>query len=159
MTTITLPIPDGSRACPEPLRNEAGSAAPLILLVDDDSRTLRFVLTVLRYATAAVVLEASDPGSAIEAARAAGRPIDLLLSDVDLAAGKTGIDLARELAQSNPLMKVAFMSGRDLPQCDLAPGWRFLAKPFAIAALLDCMDALGLPVSARWREEARPRGR
>jgi CheY-like chemotaxis protein len=132
---------------------KAGSAAsgPVVLVVEDDPRTLHFILTLLRYASPARVLDASDPHRALSAARDAAHPVDLLISDVDLTAGKTGIDLARELAAENGSMKVVLMSARVLPPGALPPQWRFLAKPFPIAALLDCVNELGIPVSTRWR--------
>jgi DNA-binding NtrC family response regulator len=124
---------------------------PLVLVVEDDPRTAHFILTILKYASPARVIEASNPSSALSAADAAGHSIDLLISDVDLSAGKTGIDLARELSADHGSMKVVLMSGRDLPPGVLRTDWRFLAKPFRIASLLDCVNGLGVPVSTQWR--------
>ena len=147
---MTACIDDDRRACAR-----RATAAPLILVVEDDVRTLDFILTLLKYATNASVLDARDPWSASSAANAAGRPIDLLISDIDLAAGKTGIDLAHELAASHASLKVILMSAREVPRRHLDPAWRFLSKPFMITALLDCVDALGMPVSTRWHGNAR----
>jgi CheY-like chemotaxis protein len=129
----------------------ARAGAPLVLVVEDDARTLQFILTLLRYASPALVLEASDPHGALQAAGAIGRPIDLLISDIDLSDAMTGIDLARELAARHRSMKVVLMSACDLLQSGLPPEWRFLGKPFPIAALLDCVGDSGVPVSPQWR--------
>jgi DNA-binding NtrC family response regulator len=123
---------------------------PIVLVVEDDSRTIHFIVTLLKYASPARVIEASNPQSALSAASAIGRPIDLLISDVDLSADQTGIDLARELAAEHESMRVVLMSARDLPPGELPPQWRFLAKPLGIAALLDCMNEFGIPVSTQW---------
>jgi hypothetical protein len=50
-------------------------------------------------------------------ASAIGRPVHLLISDIDLAARKTGIDLAREPAANDPSMSVVLMSTRTLGDC------------------------------------------
>jgi len=133
--------------------------APLILVVEDDGRTLDFILTLLKYAISAQVLSARNPSSALSAAGAAGRSIDLLISDIDLAAGKTGIDLARELARNNPSMKVVLMSARDVPRRDLHAEWRFLAKPFMVTTLLDYVGELGFPVSGCFQSHGNSKNR
>jgi two-component system, response regulator PdtaR len=122
-------------------------APPLILLVDDDSRTRRFVVALLKYSAENHVVEAGSPGEAFAIARELGRPIDLLISDIELGDAKTGIDLAGEIAAGNPLMQVLLISGRDRPPREIPPGWRFLAKPFAIAAFLECVRKLCYPVA------------
>jgi DNA-binding NtrC family response regulator len=113
-----------------------------ILVVEDDSSIRRFLSTILRSATPALVVDAADPYAALSIAEKIGRPIDLLISDINLSAGITGIDLARELAATNPSMKVLLMSGGDCPQYEISPAWQFLAKPFPIEVFLDCVNAL-----------------
>jgi CheY-like chemotaxis protein len=123
-------------------RREAVPGEPLILVVEDDPSTRHFICTILKYATTALVFEASDPDVALTMAGALGRPVDLLVSDIDLAVAKTGIDLAREIVVINPSAKVLLISGNDSPLGCISPDWRFLAKPFSIAAFLACVDEL-----------------
>lgn len=115
---------------------------PAILVVEDDWSIRRFLCTLLRNATSALVVDTADPYAALSIARKIGRPIDLLISDINLSAGISGVDLARELAVTNPSMKVLLMSGGDSTQYEISPAWQFLAKPFPIEVFLDCVNAL-----------------
>lgn len=117
-------------------------AEPLIFVVEDDGRIRRFVCSILKYATKALIIGASNPEAAIKMARAIGRPVDLLISDIDLGADKSGVDVAREIGRENPSMKVLLMSGGEFPQCDVPAEWRFIGKPFPIATFLNCVNEL-----------------
>jgi DNA-binding NtrC family response regulator len=121
---------------------ELFTADPLILLVEDDPGTRRFISTILRHATSAQVQEASDPFTALSIAHRNGRPIDLLISDIDLSATRTGVDLARELTASNPSIRVLLISAADCPQFELPRPWRFLSKPFQLSEFLNCVNEL-----------------
>ena len=138
---------DAGRRPAGPSREAPGR--PLILVVDDDSRTRRFVCTVLKYFTGAVVMEAASPKAALLMALALDRPIDLLVSDIELADAKSGTDLAREVTAASPTTDILLMSGRDCPPCNIPAEWRFLSKPFPTAALLDCVRALLGQLEAR----------
>jgi DNA-binding NarL/FixJ family response regulator len=74
---------------------------------------------------------------------ASEHPPDLLISDIDLSASRSGVDLARELAAENPSTRVLLISGGNSPGA-LPASWRFLAKPFPTAKLLDCVGELCL---------------
>ena len=115
---------------------------PVILVVEDDPSIRHFICAVLKYATAWRILEAGDPYEALLAAHEIGRPIQLLVCDVDLSTSMDGPELARALAQDHPAMKVLLMSASDGPRCDTPADWRFLSKPFPIAAFLECVRAL-----------------
>jgi DNA-binding NtrC family response regulator len=97
---------------------------------------------MLKRSTNAFVIEASSPYGALSIARSIGRPIDLLVSDIDLHAAKTGLELAREIAANNPSAAVLLMSGGDSPVGAIPAEWRFLAKPFPLEVLLDCVSEL-----------------
>jgi DNA-binding NtrC family response regulator len=141
MLSTTINTKNGfSRQTPGTLRQTNGE--PAILVVEDDSSIRRFLCTILRHATPALVVDAADPFAALSIARKIGRPINLLISDINLCAGISGIDLARELAATNPGLKVLLTSGGDCPQYEISPAWQFLAKPFPIEVFLDCVNAL-----------------
>jgi DNA-binding NtrC family response regulator len=131
---------DFRRQTPVTLRPANGE--PAILVVEDDWSVRRFLCNILRHATPALVVDAADPFAALSIVRKIGRPIDLLISDINLSAAISGIDLARELAATNPSMKVLLMSGVDCPQYEISPAWQFVAKPFPIKIFLDCVNAL-----------------
>ena len=73
------------------------------------------------------------------------RAVGLLLTDVMLP-GQTGVELATQLREQRPDLKVVYMSGNvsDPAARDsvVLPGTRFLAKPFSRAALLDVIRSL-----------------
>ncbi|MBC8239836.1 MAG: PAS-domain containing protein [Alphaproteobacteria bacterium] len=80
-----------------------------ILLVEDDDAVRRFLniaLTRLGY----TILEAEDGNVAAEIIRHGGR-IDLLLSDVVLKGGVSGVEFATQFALSRPATQILLMSG------------------------------------------------
>jgi DNA-binding response OmpR family regulator len=120
---------------------------PLIFVVEDDTRIRRFICTLLTRTTEASVAEAADPFTALSMARMSARPIDLLISDIDLSSFMNGVDLARKLAITNPSMNVLLLSAAYCPQGDVPAKWRFLPKPFSVQTFLDCVNALCRSVS------------
>jgi DNA-binding response OmpR family regulator len=112
----------------------------LILVVDDepgDCRSMAEALEHDRYR----VLQAVDSTSAIKVADQQRRPIDLLVTDISLP-GANGCELAHQLLQRWPEMKVLFVSGHvgaevcqyyGIPVTDLF----FLRKPFQPAELVE----------------------
>lgn len=115
---------------------------PVILVVEDDPSIRHFICAVLKYATAWRILDAPDPYAALLAAHELGRPIQLLVCDVDLSTAMDGAELAHALAEEHPEMKVLLMSAGDGPRGEVPADWLFLAKPFPIAAFLECVHAL-----------------
>src|SRR4029077_5068787 len=85
------------------------------------------------------------------------RPINLLITDIELA-GLSGFDLAAVLAIDQPATPVLFISGafteRD-PEVQLAPGRDFLAKPFAPEVFATKVKSmLAVPQDAGGADEA-----
>jgi CheY-like chemotaxis protein len=119
---------------------------PVIFVVEDDWRTRHFICTVLKYSVNALVIESSSPDDALVLARQLEYRIDLLISNIDLANAKTGMDAAREIVAKNPSARVLLMSGRRTPPRDIPPGWRFLSIPFPTAAFLNCVSQLCCPL-------------
>ena len=115
---------------------------PVILVVENDASTRRFIRAALTWGTSAVVKVAADPEAALSMLEAAELPVDLLISDIDLGAAKTGIDLAREALAFRPTTKVLLISGTDCPGRRIPSGCRFLAKPFPIPTFLEFVEKL-----------------
>jgi DNA-binding NtrC family response regulator len=120
---------------------------PVILVVEDDDGVRRFICTLLKHAMTETVVEAANPDAALSIARKLGRRVGLLISDVNLSSSINGVELARNLARANPSMKVLLISAADSPACEIPSTWRFLAKPFSIQCLLDCVITLCSPVA------------
>ncbi|HLK64442.1 MAG TPA: response regulator [Bryobacteraceae bacterium] len=140
--SMTPCVHDDSDSRQTTLRHDAAIREPMILIVENDWRTSRFIRTILKYETNALVMEASCPRAALLMAKALDRPIDLLIVEVELAHAKSGLDLAREIAAITPSIKVLLMSFRDGPPCNTPPAWRFLSIPFRTETFLSCVSQL-----------------
>ena len=108
-----------------------------ILVVEDDPRVRR--VSVRRLQELGYTVIEADSGPAALSVLDRGEPIDLLFTDVVMAGGMTGIDLAREAGRRRPGLKTLFTSGyaepsvieRGLPTADSA----WLGKPHGVAEL------------------------
>ena len=111
-----------------------------ILLVEDEAFlrvSLSKVLTQLGYR----VLEAINGDDAIATWKKHGDEIHLLLTDLVMPGGINGMELAGQLLEMKPKLKVIFASGysadvasKDFP---LEEGVNFLAKPFEARKLAE----------------------
>ena len=109
-----------------------------VLLVEDENAVrvlVRRVLDRMGY----TVLEAEDGPTALRVMDQRGAPVDLLLTDV-IMPGMSGRELADRLLESQPDLKVLFMSGYTDEAISqhgvLADGVSFLEKPFTPDLLL-----------------------
>jgi CheY-like chemotaxis protein len=127
------------------VRREPGESAPsvpegkgeIVLIVEDELSLLkisRIMLEKLNYR----VLTAASPQEGIRMAREYDGQISLLLTDV-IMPEMSGRELADELLQLNPNLKILFMSGYTADviahQEILEAGVQFLQKPFQISDL------------------------
>ena len=83
------------------------------------------------------MLEAGCGAEALDAAKRHDKPVDLLLTDIDMP-GMGGVLLSREVRERWPETKVVFMSGGATP--DNVGGEPFLSKPFALRELVALVD-------------------
>jgi len=122
--------------CPEPLSPLAGSET--VLVVEDEAMVRNFVRSVLEL-SGYTVLEARDGDDAVSTAREHGGPIHLLLTDVVMPGGMGGREVAEQLVQLRPDLKVLFMSGYTddavVRHGVQHQGVAFIQKPFTPAAL------------------------
>jgi two-component system cell cycle sensor histidine kinase/response regulator CckA len=136
--TIALPI-----TAELPTEKRIPAAPPLkpaypdiaILLVEDDGEVrhlARHILLKQGY----TVYESADPSEAIRICETVH--IDVLLTDITMP-NMNGVDLAVRVLESNPSIKVIYMSGyiddAILPLSCLEPGFNFIQKPFTAARL------------------------
>jgi PAS domain S-box-containing protein len=146
-TTVSLYLPRASEAVePAKLPSTATAAdgnGKTILLVEDQPE-LREMIEASLSEFGYRVLTAAD---GVEAKRllADGRDVDLLLTDIVMPNGVSGLDLATEARRRRPGLKIVLVSGysRD---AQIRPGSRedgflFLEKPFRQAQLAETIAA------------------
>lgn len=114
-----------------------------VLVVDDEDAVLRFVDRVLRdagYKTAV----ANSGAEAIEVAKKVG-PLGALVTDV-MMPGMTGDELARTLRQTEPALKVLYLTGySDRLFKEKTMLWAdeaFLDKPCTVKGLREAVSLL-----------------
>ena len=106
-----------------------------ILLVEDDPIVLDCTAEMLSEGGCDV----QRAGSFDEAmaALAAGPPPAVLVTDISLSSDRSGLDLARTVAERWPGVKLLIVSGEHRPPPeDYPPGALFFTKPYAQGALL-----------------------
>ncbi len=115
-----------------------------VLVVEDDAdarATLAAMVTELGYR----VLEAENGASALPLLEQQ-RPVDILLSDVIMPGGMSGLDLAKAAHKRRPDLKVLFVSGYDRAAIAQATRYddslRLLNKPFSLTDLARELSAL-----------------
>lgn len=114
---------------------------PRILIVDDDRETCRFMAELL-----------ARPERQIETAHLAEdalarlqrQPFDLLISDINLNAPQSGLDLLRAFKAANPAGQVLLISGFGTLQTAIeavrAGAFDYVSKPFNIVQVKETVD-------------------
>jgi DNA-binding response OmpR family regulator len=109
---------------------------PAILVLDDDENVRETISTLL-----------SDAGFQVETAATEWeavalieeRPFDMVIADIGLPGGLSGLQMARHVRVRHPRLKCLFISGGAEPVvCDPALD-DFVAKPFRPFELLGCV--------------------
>lgn len=126
------------------VQNGLATAAPVILLVEDESQVRLVAAEVLSHAGYNVIAS-SGPRDALDIARQGRRRVDMLLTDLVMP-GMNGAELARQLLSSQPDLVTVFMSGyaehqvrKTMPNHDDSSTPIHLQKPFSIGTLLACV--------------------
>ena len=125
-----------------PLPFTARTQTVLVVEDDDDARaTLAAMVTELGYR----VLEAENGASALPILEQE-RPVNILLSDVIMPGGMSGVDLARAARKRRPDIRVLFVSGYDRMVIAQATRYddslKLLNKPFSLKDLARELSAL-----------------
>ena len=142
---VYLPFTEGVA-----VRTSSPAAAPAspkgpalkVLLVEDDVQVGDMVEAMLMDLGHAVV-RAERPSEAMKILRRQ-LPFDLLLTDLVMPGGKSGVDLARQAVKLRPALPVILSSGytgETLSQATDAP-WPLLLKPYSAEALAKMIDAV-----------------
>jgi len=126
-----------------------------VLVVDDEEAVLRFVDRVLRDAGYKTAVAHSGP-EAIEVAKKVG-PLGALVTDV-MMPGMTGDELARMLRQTEPALKVLYLTGySDRLFKEKSTLWAdeaFLDKPCTVKGL---REAVSLLITGKFESAEAPR--
>ncbi len=138
---VYLPSVTSEAVAMEPVRSQASAATGnggfAVLLAEDRADVRRFTARVLRE-SGYQVLEAEGGESALALAREYSGPIHVLLSDAVMP-GMSGKELAEQLRNIRPGLRVIFMSGYSddavRERNVVGPGMAFLQKPFTPARL------------------------
>ena len=136
-TTFRIYLPHLAKVSPQkseqPKPSVMRGGNETILLVEDDSllhASVRKILSHLGYR----VLDATNGVEALEVWKQKRDEINLLLTDLVMPGGITGIDLAGRLLKENPKLKVIYASGYSAEVASkdfsLEEGVNFLTKPF-----------------------------
>jgi CheY-like chemotaxis protein len=123
--------------------NKVGSAAnPRIMVVDDDALVLDYVAALL-LSSHYDVTRAESSREALDLFEAGFVP-HLLVTDVSLGGGMTGIELARRARRILPDLKVLFFSGYagSTGSEALPAGAAFLQKPFRAVHFLEKLRSI-----------------
>jgi CheY-like chemotaxis protein len=109
-----------------------------ILVVDDEALLRLDLVEALRDAGYGV-LEASDANQALDHLFDS-RPIDVLITDIDLGAGLTGWDVAETFRAARSDIPIIYISGVAGDRSRRVPGSAFFAKP---CTTLDILKVCG----------------
>jgi two-component system, cell cycle sensor histidine kinase and response regulator CckA len=102
----------------------------LTILIVDDEETVRKMLRVVLTSENTDFLEAKDGTEALKVAREHCGNIDLLISDVVMPGRMNGTEMAAQLSEARPEMKIVLMSGYPPESLTMKPAWIFIQKPF-----------------------------
>jgi CheY-like chemotaxis protein len=119
--------------------------APSLVLVVEDEPVLRSFISMTLEAHGYKVLVAGDGLEALQVGASAKEKIDLLLTDMVMPNGMTGVTLGAQLSERLPGLKVLYTSGYSQELMDnaerLKQGVNFLPKPFDVNRLLKTVRA------------------
>jgi CheY-like chemotaxis protein len=139
-----------SRSLPRNVAS-ARTSGPRILLVDDDRVLLNLSETVL----VAEGYQVDSCSSAEDALRSYQRQpeIDLLLTDIQMPPGMSGLELAEMVTRQRPGLPVVVMSGTiiegEQQRLMLKRGWSFIDKPLSVPRMLSVISIMLRRLPAR----------
>jgi two-component system response regulator AtoC len=134
-----------------------------ILIVDDDHETCRFMAELLAHPDREIQ-SAYDPESALALVGAA--PFDLVISDINLNAAQSGLDILRAFKTANPAGQVLLISGFGTLETAIdavrAGAFDYISKPFDITEVKGTVERalarVGAPAGRRLPPREAPAG-
>ena len=133
---VPMPHPESARAT---------------VLVAEDEVLVRMLIADLVQDAGFRVIEAADAREAVRVLEA--RPdVHVLVTDVEMPPGPSGLDLAAEVREHWPFVEVIVTSGRVRPgNDDLPTGVLFVPKPWTAETLTHCIRAAAERVQSEGR--------
>ena len=115
---------------------------PLVILLVEDDVLVRMVAADVLEDAGFTVLESTNAEEALRLLET--RPdVQVLFTDVNMPGALDGLGLAQTVHERSPGVGILIGSGRVRPDLgELPPGTRFIAKPYAPAALTDAVRAV-----------------
>jgi CheY-like chemotaxis protein len=111
-----------------------------VLIVDDEPLIRAYARTIVEEAGYAAA-EARDAADAMRAL--AEEAVDVVLTDIELGAGPSGLELSQAIRQRWPSIALIVMSAQVLPNAgDLPADAAFVSKPFSDARLLSVLATI-----------------
>ncbi len=155
-STFTVYLPANAETTVESLPAEPSAAEPAagghecILIVEDEPMLRELAREILQDA-GYQILEAASGREALGVWQQHPDQIDLLLTDMVMPGGVSGMELAEQLVTESPKLKVVFMSGYTAEEVNSEILQRnhasFIQKPYGTAELTkvvrDCLDKSG----------------
>ena len=148
-TIVTLLLPRSllQPVAPKAVDASSMSAAPgdvarrgQVLLVEDDNEVAALTREMLRYLGFSVVHVAS-PNAAL-GALANARSVDIVLSDIMMPGGVSGLELAREIKRRQPNLPVVLVTGYAGAAASMEDGkFGLLLKPYTLETLAEALNA------------------
>jgi DNA-binding NtrC family response regulator len=149
-TTVRVFLPASAKIitkAPPPGKMAAMRGHETILVVEDEVELRRLLTRSLRLLGYAV-FEAENGQAAMNLWQERGGKFDLLLSDMVMPEGLTGLDLAEKFKKEKPNLKVIISSGYSVETAGhsrlAAHGVIYLQKPYSVESLSkavrDCLD-------------------
>lgn len=142
---VFLPVSERAlaKAVGEPATPGGGNHRGTILLVEDEAE-LRQLARRLLTRQGFSVLEAADGPTALDLSRRHTGQIDVMLTDVVMPGGLSGIELAEQMRSEQPELRVVFTSGHNediLSSHGVSPEEaNFIQKPFSMGSLLGVLN-------------------
>lgn len=125
------------------IASKKNSEGKTVLIVEDEALLREMECTILQE-SGYHVLEAESGRSALDVWNTEGDKIDLLLTDVMLPRGISGLELARRLYNRRPRLKIIFTTGRVTREADEQMMGRMkarlLQKPYEHQALIKLVN-------------------
>ena len=155
-TTIRIHLPAMTQTSRGPshttlfIKRQSGTQGREIILIVEDDLVLRSLAAQTLRRQGYRILEAGNAREAVQVWEQSDRAIDLLLADVILPGGASGVELARELQSRSRTLRTVFTTGHstELMREDLIlmTGINLLHKPYGVQQLIEtvrrCLDAV-----------------
>lgn len=151
-TTFKVYLPGHDKPIePKKIKSLAGQrvkgGTETILLVEDEP-AVRLLTKSTLISCGYTIIEAASGVEAMSLWNRINEGIELLLTDVVMPGGLTGLELAAKLQEKKPSLKILFMSGYNVDVVEnsnaFKPGVAFLPKPFTperlAMAVRNCLD-------------------